>query len=170
MSSMTFSPAAMQNASRISYGAGAPAEYGSARPMASDTVAMVLAVNWAPQAPSADTKSRTEWCSAQRQATRCGAGTGADVAEQPLPLGDQLHGYARRTPGRSFSASVGVSRSRRLAWRATSDKVARVDFTSKNITAPLARLFLLKSRLRDVFMMLNDIEQHHLRLRVSLSW
>src|SRR5438445_4324871 len=48
--SITFSPAVMQKASRISYGAGAPAEYGSARPMASDTVAMELAVNCAPQA------------------------------------------------------------------------------------------------------------------------
>ena len=33
-------------------GAGAPAEYGSASPIASDPVAMVLAVNWAPQAPA----------------------------------------------------------------------------------------------------------------------
>ena len=50
--SMIISPASMQNLSRISYGAGAPAEYGRARPMASDTVAMVLAVNCAPQAPA----------------------------------------------------------------------------------------------------------------------
>src|SRR5213078_2262270 len=52
ISSITFSPAKVQKASRISYGAGAPAEYGSARPIASDTVAMVLAVNCAPQAPA----------------------------------------------------------------------------------------------------------------------
>src|SRR5213595_3027518 len=52
ISSMIFSPAVAQKASRISYGAGAPAEYGSASPIASDTVAMVLAVNWAPQAPA----------------------------------------------------------------------------------------------------------------------
>src|SRR3981081_3694242 len=52
ISSITFSPAVMQNASRISYGAGAPAEYGSASPIASDTVAMVLAVNCAPHAPA----------------------------------------------------------------------------------------------------------------------
>ena len=49
---MTCSPAVMQKASRISYGAGAPAEYGSASPIASETVAMVLAVNCAPQAPA----------------------------------------------------------------------------------------------------------------------
>ncbi len=45
MRSMIFSPAALQNRSLISYGAGAPAEYGKAKPIASETQAIVLAVN-----------------------------------------------------------------------------------------------------------------------------
>src|SRR2546423_14953338 len=53
ISSITFSPAVVQNASRISYGAGAPAEYGSASPIASDTVAMVLAVDFSTHATAA---------------------------------------------------------------------------------------------------------------------
>ena len=35
-----------------SYGAGVPAEYGNANPIASDTQAIVFAVNWPPQAPA----------------------------------------------------------------------------------------------------------------------
>ena len=49
--SMTQVPDATANSSRDSYTAGAPAEWGNARPIASETQAMVLAVNCPPQEP-----------------------------------------------------------------------------------------------------------------------
>ena len=52
ISRITASPEATAYSSRLRYGAGSEADSGSARPMASDTQAMVLAVNWPPQAPS----------------------------------------------------------------------------------------------------------------------
>ncbi len=45
-------PEASQYWSRLSYGAGAPDEFGRASPIASDTQAIVLAVNCPPQAPA----------------------------------------------------------------------------------------------------------------------
>ena len=50
--SMIASPDLWAKVSRISYGAGAPAEPGNARPIASLTQAIVLAVNCAPQEPA----------------------------------------------------------------------------------------------------------------------
>ena len=51
-SAITARPDSTAQRSRSSYGAGAPAEPGSARPIASLTIAMVLAVNCPPQAPA----------------------------------------------------------------------------------------------------------------------
>ena len=49
---ITASPVWNAKASRSAITAGAADEPGSARPIASDTQAMVLAVNWPPQAPA----------------------------------------------------------------------------------------------------------------------
>ena len=46
-------------AEKFKDGAGAPAEPGIAMPMASETQAMVLAVNWPPQAPAEGQATRS---------------------------------------------------------------------------------------------------------------
>ena len=61
---ITAVPEASQNWSRLSYGAGAPDEFGRARPMASDTHAIVFAVNCPPQAPAEGQATRSSVCSA----------------------------------------------------------------------------------------------------------
>ena len=50
--SITCLPLSIAYLSRSSYGAGVPDEYGNAKPIASDTHAIVFAVNCPPQAPA----------------------------------------------------------------------------------------------------------------------
>src|SRR5690348_10447709 len=52
ISDITDRPASSAKSSRERISAGGPDEYGNASPIASATQAMVLAVNWPPQAPA----------------------------------------------------------------------------------------------------------------------
>ena len=70
-SAITARPNSTAKRSRSSYGAGEPAEPGSARPIASLTIAMVLAVNWPPQAPAEGQATHSSSC---RSASRHPAG------------------------------------------------------------------------------------------------
>ena len=60
---ITARPLSTAQRSRSSYGAGAPAEPGKASPIASLTIAMVLAVNWPPQAPADGQATHSSSCS-----------------------------------------------------------------------------------------------------------
>src|ERR1700760_1068726 len=60
---ITAAPEATAYSSRLLYGAGAPAEPGSARPIASDTQAIVLAVNCPPQDPAEGQAAHSNSCS-----------------------------------------------------------------------------------------------------------
>ena len=60
---ITARPDSTAKRSRSSYGAGEPAEPGKARPIASLTVAMVLAVNCPPQAPADGQATHSNSCS-----------------------------------------------------------------------------------------------------------
>ena len=60
---ITARPLSAAQRSRSSYGAGAPAEPGKASPIASDTVAIVLAVNCPPHAPADGQATHSSSCS-----------------------------------------------------------------------------------------------------------
>ncbi len=116
----TARPDSTAQRSRSSYGAGAPAEPGNASPIASETVAIVLAVNCPPQAPAEGQATHSSSCRSASDifpAACCptASNTSTTVTSRPLNLPGRIEppymntlGTLRRTiaiimPGRLLS-------------------------------------------------------------------
>src|SRR4029079_5881774 len=111
---ITAAPLAVAYSSRDSYGAGAPAEPGSAKPMASDTQAMVLAVNWPPQEPAPGQVTHASACrsSSDMRPAECAptaSKTSTTVTSLPLNLPGRIEPPYMKTDGTS-SRTIAIIR------------------------------------------------------------